>query len=389
MISSTFTRVRIAGFLKPVALVLLVVATGGGLRGQSGFLTSAGQDLDQIFQLRSAGHPQAPATGFTVNGIDLSARYFPLANGGSAAPATGYLTPGGADLNTVFAAKGSAFPDKIVFNCTEGDQSWTVPAGVTSIRIKLWGGGGASNGGNRAFNAKQNWGGGGGFAQMDVAVTPGQVLTIKVARGGIRAYGNNWPAVYPAGGRSYNSNHSTGGGRSQVILSGITLIAGGGGSGGWNYYAYGGAGGGSTGGDGGNGTWYLGNTDSRYISIGGKGGSQSAGGAGGQGTIQGVAGGYLTGGNNNGTFTGPGGGDGYYGGGSGAESESATSASGGGGGSNAVIGGTNAISLRAPGRETAAKNDPDYVAGIGDGALAQDDYWLGLDGGHGMVVIRY
>ncbi|MFZ5497244.1 MAG: glycine-rich protein [Verrucomicrobiota bacterium] len=356
---------------------------------QSGYVTPGGLDLDQVFQQRGPNHPQANPTGFTVNGVDLSARYFPLSGGGASAAATGFTTATGADLNTFFAAKGSVFPDKAVFNWVDSDQNWTVPAGVTLLRIKLWGGGGASNGIWRAFNSKQNWGGGGGFAQMDVAVTPGQVLTIKVARGGIRAYGNNWPPVYPAGGRSHSANHSAGGGRSQVILPGIVLIAGGGGSGGWNYYAYGGAGGGEVGGAGGNGTWYLGNTDPQYISIGGQGGTQSAGGAGGQGTIMGTPGGYLTGGNNQGTFTGPGGGDGYYGGGSGAESASATSASGGGGGSNAVIGGTNPISLQANGRETAAKNDPDYISGIADGALAQDGDWLGLDGGHGLVVIQY
>src|ERR1043166_5799930 len=59
------------------------------------------------------------------------------------------------------------------------DQTWTVPAGVTQIKIKLWGAGGA--GGNYVFN---DIGGGGGFAEAILKVTPGEALTIIVGAGG-------------------------------------------------------------------------------------------------------------------------------------------------------------------------------------------------------------
>lgn len=64
------------------------------------------KDLDDIFDPYVQGAKPA-ATGYTVGGVDLNQRYAPLEYGSQAA-ATGMKIAGGADLNTLWAAKGTA-----------------------------------------------------------------------------------------------------------------------------------------------------------------------------------------------------------------------------------------------------------------------------------------
>ena len=67
------------------------------------------------------------------------------------------------------------------FNYTGAMQTWTVPAGVTSVTVEAWGAQGQTNaGGNVA-------GGLGGYATGDLTVTPGQVLNIFVGGGGAQS----------------------------------------------------------------------------------------------------------------------------------------------------------------------------------------------------------
>src|SRR5690349_864162 len=66
-------------------------------------------------------------------------------------------------------------------------QTWTVPNGVTSATIYLWGGGGAGAGFNSA-NCRTNGGGGGGGACVSAVINglvPGQVYTFTGGAGGI------------------------------------------------------------------------------------------------------------------------------------------------------------------------------------------------------------
>ncbi|HEY4799367.1 MAG TPA: hypothetical protein VII99_09860, partial [Bacteroidia bacterium] len=77
-------------------------------------------------------------------------------------------------VNSLFA-QGPA-----VFSFTGGVQTFTVPCGVTSIHVKAWGGGGSGGGTDSYVGAA---GGGGGFVQSDIAVTPGQVLSVIVGGG--------------------------------------------------------------------------------------------------------------------------------------------------------------------------------------------------------------
>lgn len=71
----------------------------------SGFSTG-GDDLDDVFDPYVEGTKPA-ATGYTAAGADLKDRYAPISFG-TAAPVTGMSISGGVDLNTLWAAKGTA-----------------------------------------------------------------------------------------------------------------------------------------------------------------------------------------------------------------------------------------------------------------------------------------
>jgi len=67
---------------------------------------------------------------------------------------------------------------------TVGAQSWTCPAGVTSVTVQCWGGGGGGGGGGTVFDAVGGGGGGGAYASSVLAVTPGNTYSIIVGAGG-------------------------------------------------------------------------------------------------------------------------------------------------------------------------------------------------------------
>jgi hypothetical protein len=58
---------------------------------------------------------------------------------------------------------------------------WLVPAGVSSVKVRLWGGGGA---GGAGFTAAGGGGAGGGYSEGFYGVTPGEVIAISVGNGG-------------------------------------------------------------------------------------------------------------------------------------------------------------------------------------------------------------
>ena len=283
---------------------------------------------------------------------------------------------------------------QVVFSYTGAVQTWTVPAGVTSVTIEMIGAGG---GGGRAGEASTAFGGGGGSVSGTLTVVPGDTLTLIVGQGGI-----NDNEINPrrndyrfGGGGSGAGNPAwdayawgSGGGRSAIrssnalyATSGDVITAGAGGGGGWERAASngaGGAGGGLEGGDGGRG----------WEPLGGRGGTQTAGGAGGgpgePGTpgIQ-YAGGYAetAGGNSEAG----GGGGGFWGGGGGGNNGA------GGGGSSYLgraayfTGTTNSGSGRNPG----SSSWPSECGSTpGRGADPGDSRVVGL-GGHGCIVITF
>jgi N-acetylneuraminic acid mutarotase len=295
-----------------------------------------------------------------------------------------------------------------VFN-TQGNATFTVPSGFTSLTVKAWGGGGgggAGGGGGTAGGA----GGGGGYIKSTIAVTPGETLNLYVAAGGAGGSSN------PNGG----GGGGGGGGYSSVSRSGTILaLAGGGGGGGGgdslvsSAGAPGGAGGGASGmggGTSGSNNGGGGGTQSSGGSGGtggntATGGTQLSGGAGGDGNSSsdgnGAVGGSLGGGNggagNNasgggknrgGSAGGGGGGGGYYGGGGGAGSSGGLSSSGGGGGGggSSWTSGSNITNTAGSGSTPGNAGDGGR-SGAGDGGNGGAVGSNGAGGANGLVII--
>ena len=157
------------------------------------------------------------------------------------------------------------------FTYTGAAQSWTVPAGVSSATIYLWGGGGGGGGVNAS--SSNSAGGGGGAVAVATITSPsaGNVYTINIGAGGtagttapsaggsggtttVAGAAGTWTASGGAGGSA-----STGGGTNIGGLGastgsgpGVTVIAGGNGGNGTDGFSAnpsggGGAGAGSTG----------------------------------------------------------------------------------------------------------------------------------------------
>jgi hypothetical protein len=215
-------------------------------------------------------------------------------------------------------------PTPVPFAYTGVEQSWVVPAGITSIHVLLIGGRGADTG-----NGSDP-----GRVEGDLAVTPATTLYVEVGGNGVLggttagagsggfngggaggvggAFG---PGVHAAGGGGASDIRTTTNAAAGTLASRVAVAAGGGGGGNGGL-------GGAAGQPG-------------ATSEGGGAGTANAGGAGGvAATNPGQAGALGVGGSGNGSATTPaggGGGGGYYGGGGGAGN---TTGGGGGGGSN-------------------------------------------------------
>jgi len=85
---------------------------------------SGGVDFDDLFDPYVIGTP-LPPTGYRVAGVDLAGRYAPAIFGTTRAP-VGYRIAGGADVATLWAAKGTA-------NYVAADLG--LPGLIASIRV--------------------------------------------------------------------------------------------------------------------------------------------------------------------------------------------------------------------------------------------------------------
>ena len=249
----------------------------------------------------------------------------------------------------------------VVFSYTGGNQNFTVPQGITSIKVEVWGakGAGGTPGGWNHGAA----GGDGGYTRGLVPVTPGESLIIKVGEMG---YVNQGAGYGYGGGASGTNNNvdnrygSGGGGMSAIFRGGTPLlIAGGGGGGGssraWNDNIGGGGGGLS-------GAFGL----SPYtICYGGSGGTQTGVGA---GTCGGQSGTQYQGGHSGTNSYGGGGGGGWWGGSGGGYNEPNTM--GGGGGGSGYIHST-------------------IVGGVSQTGASGGGGGISSQGAHGTVIITY
>lgn len=289
---------------------------------------------------------------------------------------------------------------------TQGSYTYTVPAGVTSITVKTWGGGGGGAAGS-AGSGRGGHGGGGGYSKAVITVTPGETLDVLVGTGGASA--------------AANSRGGNGGGFSALQRSGTDLLkAGGGGGGGGTQGSgvggQGGAGGGTSGqngaaGTGGSAGGGVGNAGT--TGAGGTGGANATGGstgaagaanlggdAGGSGAAcntnitsnRGGAGGTGGGGKGGtaGTCSGGGGGGGgrFGGGGSGSTTNSGNRRNGGGGGGSSLA--TGASQVQTVGSNQTPGNDSDADrSGAGQGGTGSTAFGSSTNGADGAVVISY
>jgi len=124
---------------------------------------------------------------------------------------------------------------------TGADQPFIVPTGVTELVVDMWGAGGefatADLGG---LDCEYMPGGGGGYVNGRIPVTPGEVLTVRVGGNPPNLTGAGWPNggvgwldQVVMGGRTYYFGLYGGAGGSSSILRGNTVLAeAGGGNGG-------------------------------------------------------------------------------------------------------------------------------------------------------------
>lgn len=162
---------------------------------------------------------------------------------------------------------------------TNPASPWTVPAGVSSIKVEVWGGGGGGGGVSTGLNTTNGGGGGGGGAYNTntLTVIPGQTYSITIGTagtaGGSAANGGNGGATTVNGtGGAVTANGGTGGGGGNWGNG----SAGAAGSGGFNN---GGAGGASSG-NGAGGGGGAGNATPTGTGNGGAGSNTAAGTAG-------------------------------------------------------------------------------------------------------------
>lgn len=194
------------------------------------------------------------------------------------------------------------------------DGTWICPAGVTSVKVECWGGGGS---GNNAFGALGGSGGGGGgaYSRLDAfTVTPGNSYAVTVGQGGVPPANPGTDSWFSTAGTvlakgGLHGDISGGlnqgaGGAGGAAASGIgdTKFSGGNGGGGTaspNPDALRGGGGGGGAGDANNGSAGTGSGN------GGNGGAVGggSGGTGAVGTTAGTAGSIRGGGGGGGSTT--------------------------------------------------------------------------------------
>lgn len=293
---------------------------------------------------------------------------------------------------------------------SSGSGSFTVPEGVTSLTVKLWGGGAGGGAGGTSSGGAGGAGGGAGYVSATISVTPGETLSTYV--GGAGSGGSVNTSGGGGGGGGYSSIY-----RSTTPL---VIAAGGGGGGGGktatssNSGGAGGAGGGTTGvagsaaggtstanNGGGAGTPSAGGTTGTGGTNIGTNGSSLTGGLGGDGRNaagndgSGASGGVATGGNGGSVVTttyagGGGGGAGYYGGAGGNGSNSTRGGSGGGGGSSYTNSSYVTMLSNTAGSGTSPGNSGDSDRGTaGNGGSGGTSGNAGSSGNNGLIVLSY
>jgi len=270
------------------------------------------------------------------------------------------LSPSGLTTTTTYYVRayatnsaGTTYGDQVSFitaiqtefNYTGGVQTFTVPAGITSVTIEVWGAEGGVDG-------SPSSGGLGGYAIGTLAVSAGSTLYLYVGGQGQSggATDRNNAGGWNGGGyggfdnSSQTKNGGGGGGASDVRNGGQALEN--------RVIVVGGGGGSANSASGGNGGGTSGTAGTTFnTGIGGGGGTQSSGGTVSTTAWGASAGSLGLGGNgstNQNAWGSAGGGGGYYGGGGGTGTAIHGSGyAGGGGGGSSYTGGVTSASTTA------------------------------------------
>jgi hypothetical protein len=212
--------------------------TAGNAGGPGGFGctasgaagSSAGGTTNVGGQGGTAGGPSGGTGG--AGGVASSsgtAGTAPGGGGGGAAwvgPTTGGAGAAGRVVVDPIPTPTPAEIAPVVFT-SGGSFDWTVPSGVTSVTVHLWGGGGGGGGSMDAVwsGHAAGGGGGGGYSTATVSVVPGAVIPITVGSGGLGGLPGSGGA---AGGTTwFGSSHSAGGGGGAAAGSGVVGNPGG------------------------------------------------------------------------------------------------------------------------------------------------------------------
>ncbi len=421
-----FTTPGTYTWVSPVTSVDAKVVGGGG--GGTGTANDGGGGGGGEFAEESA-HTVVVGTAYTVvvggGGGDSAAGGTSsfdttvVAHGGSGATTSAGGAGGTGSSNTAHhdggagAAPAAGSTNVVKSFTTFGTQSWKAPAGVTSVKVECWAGGGGAAGGGLAGGANSGGfgGGGGAYARLNAyTVVPGSSYTLHVGSSGSGGSPNH---LGTDGGDSWwvttstcfaqHGSASTGtaaaGGKAASSTGDATHSGGNGGT----ATSTGGSGGGGSAGDAGNGSNGTGNGGTGSV----------AGGAGGSGTSG--AGGASGSGNNNGhAGNAPGGGGGGGGGGSSAGNggngytgrvtlsytvPSGNTAGGGGGSGGSGAAGNTATNVNGAAAVTYGGPGGDGAAGLaagstpstgpGGGGGGSGAMFPGASGAAGQVELVY
>jgi len=229
-------------------------------------ISSVSEGSTVTVTLTSTNVPNGTDVAYTCTGIDsadLSSGSLTgvfTVNGGTASQAftlASDLVTEGTETMTVALDNGGATLDITVLDTstttagqelftTTGVNTWTVPAGITSVSVVCVGGGGGGQCGRGTSGGSEvggSGGAGGGLGyRNNISVTPGSTITVYVGAGG-------------AGGttQTQQSGRSNGGSGEASYFSSTAVVAGYGGEGGKNGNAQGGNYSGDGGGRGGTG----------------------------------------------------------------------------------------------------------------------------------------
>jgi len=283
-------------------------STAGDARTNLGLVI--GTDVAPVASPALTGTPTAPTAAGGTNTTQIATTAFvegikvsPALTGTPTAPTAALDTNTTQLATTQFvqtqlgALTVTPIPSMQVFTSS---GTFTVPAGVTKLKVTVVGGGASgygASGVNAAFMGGRAGGGAGGAAIKTITVTPGDAIAVTIGAGGASGSSSS------AGGTSSFGAHcsATGGGAASTFTGGVggtgssgDLNLGGGAGGAGSYHAAGDGTSGNTGGTGGN-SIFGGGGLAKTNTTGGTGNAYGAGGGGGSsdhntGTFNGGAG---------------------------------------------------------------------------------------------------